>query len=102
VKSLLDTIDVKYKELLSCATKVYKNSLSNKWKLKIDTAKQNDPTFEEEFNDFVTSQLKEFLTSDEGVYPELNGYNLERLEKTDSKSDSSDIRNIRKCSSIPF
>ncbi len=96
VKSLLDTIDVKYKELLSCATKVYKNSLSNKWKLKIDTAKQNDPTFEEEFNDFVTSQLKEFLTSDEGVYPELNGYNLERLEKTDSKSDSSDIRNIRK------
>lgn len=97
IKSFLTEIDEKYKSLVSCASKAYKKALNNKWKLKIDSVKQHDPQFQEEFDTYVKEQLKEFLESDSAVYPELNGYQLEHLDDgTADKTDSSDIRNIRK------
>ena len=97
IKSFLSDIDEKYKSLVSCASKAYKKALNNKWKLKIDSAKQHDPKFQEEFETYVKEQLKDFLESDSAVYPELNGYQLEHLDDgTADKTDSSDIRNIRK------
>lgn len=96
ITRLLLSIDDKYTNLISKAIKVYNKAISNKWKVKIDSMKQHDPEFEEEFNTFVTEQLKEFITSDEAVYPELNGYILEHLDEGDTKTDSSDIRNLRK------
>lgn len=96
VKDILNTINERYKDLVSCATKAYKKAINNKWKLKIDSAKQHDPKFQEEFDNYVQEQLKSFLTGDEGVYPELNGYTLEHLGEGESKTDSSDIRNLRK------
>lgn len=96
IKNLLMSIDDKYTNLISKAIKVYNKAISNKWKVKIDAMKQHDPEFEEEFNTFVTEQLKDFITSDEAVYPELNGYLLEHIDEGDTKTDSSDIRNIRK------
>lgn len=96
VKDFLNDIDAKYKELVSNATKVFKRAINNKWKLKIDAAKQHDPKFQEEFETYVKEQLKDFITGDEGVYPELNGYQLEHLDDGNDKTDSSDIRNLRK------
>lgn len=96
IKKLLESIDSKYKELVSCASKAYKKAINNKWKLKIDSAREHSPKFEEEFNDYVNEQLKDFLTGDEGVFPELNGYTLDHLDEGTDKTDSSDIRNLRK------
>lgn len=96
VKSILNEVDENYKSLVSYAMKVYRKAISNKWKLKIDSVKQHDPNFEKEFERYVKEQLKEFITGDEGVYPELNGYILEHLDDGDNKTDSSDIRNLRK------
>jgi len=96
VKSILDEVNNKYKKLLSDAMKVYRKAINNKWKLKIDSAKQHDPKFQEEFKEYVEKQLKDFITGDEAVYPELNGYDLSHLDEGETKTDSSDIRNLRK------
>ncbi len=96
VKNLLETVNNKYKELVSCASKAYRKAINNKWKMKIDSVKSGDPNFQEEFDNYVTSQLQSFLTTDEGVFPELNGYELEHLDDGSDKTDSSDIRNLRK------
>lgn len=95
-KDILKEIDVKYNDLLIAATNLYKKSLNSKWKVKIETSKQYEAQFENEFNDYVTKQLKNFLSGDSGVYPELNGYSLEKLEDGDHKTDSNDIRELRK------
>lgn len=96
VKDLLEIVNNKYKELVSCASKAYRKAINNKWKMKIDSVKSGDPNFQEEFDNYVTSQLQSFLTTDEGVFPELNGYELEHLDDGSDKTDSSDIRNLRK------
>ena len=96
VKDLLELVDTKYKELVSCASKAYKRAINNKWKLKIDSAREHSPKFQEEFDSYINDQLKEFLTGDEGVFPELNGYELSHLDDGSDKTDSSDIRNLRK------
>lgn len=95
-KELLNSIDDKYKTLISRAIKKYKNSINNKWRMKIDAMKQNDPGFEKEYEEFVTAQVRDFITSDEAVYPEMNGYQLEHIDTGKNDIDSSDIRNIRK------
>ena len=96
VKSILDSINDKYKKMVSDAMKVYQKSINNKWKLKVDVMKQGEPNFEADFKNYVETQLKDFITGDEGVFPELNGYVLEKFDNGNDKTDSSDIRNLRK------
>ena len=96
INDLLKTIDDKYNKLLKIAIKTYGKSISNKWKLKIDQVKSGAPDFQKEFENIVKKDLKEFIETDASVYPETNGYQLEKLDVASSASDSSDIRNIRK------
>lgn len=96
IKSILNEIDAQYSKIIDTAMKLYYKSLSNKWKIKIDSMKQNDPKFQEEFENYVKNQLEKFIKTNDNVYPELNGYSLEKFNEGNTQTDTSDIRNLRK------
>ena len=83
-------------EALKYATDIYQSSNDEKYKLILDEVKVGDKEFNEKFETVIKKQLETFINNRKAVYPQFKGQNLERLSKGDGKTDSTDIRNIRK------
>lgn len=77
VRTLIDGMYAEYGKILSSAAKALKQSNGQKYKLHIDGVKAGDTEFNDEFNNFITKQLKTYMESDNAVYPEFDGYKLE-------------------------
>ena len=77
VRVLIDGMYEQYGKILSSAAKALKNSNGQKYKLHIDGVKAGDTEFNDEFKNFITTQLKTYMESDNAVYPEFDGYKLE-------------------------
>ena len=96
LKTLINSMLDDYSEILKYAIASYKSSNDDKYKLVLDEIKAGDKEFNEKFESVVKKQLENFLNNPKVVYPQFKGYNLERISKGDGKTDSTDIRNIRK------
>lgn len=96
LKTLINSMLDDYSEILKYAIASYKSSNDDKYKLVLDEIKAGDKDFNEKFESVVKKQLENFLNNHKVVYPQFKGYNLERISKGDGKTDSTDIRNIRK------
>ena len=96
IKQLIDGLYQEYGELLSYAAKSYKKSNQTKYKLVLDSIKANDENFQKVFREVVQNQLKTFLESDNSVYVQYKGYDLQRIDSSNNTKDSSDFRNLRK------
>ena len=77
VKRLIDGMYDQYGKILTAAAKKLKMSNSQKYKLHIDGVKAGDEEFNKEFEDYIKSQLKTYMESENAVYPEFDGYKLE-------------------------
>lgn len=77
VKSLIDGMYLQYGKILTAAATALKQSNGQKYKLHIDGVKAGDAEFNKEFEDYVQKQLTTYMTSDNAVYPEFDGYKLE-------------------------
>lgn len=96
LKKLIDGLYAQYGQLMAHAIKSFNKSNSEKYKLKMSNVKAGDEKFNKIFEEVIKKQLKTFLESDNAVYPEFEGYNLEDLSPKSNIKDSSDIRDLRK------
>lgn len=96
IKNLIDGLHQNYSELLAYAIKNYKKSNLVKYKLKLEGVEAGDEEFSKLFEEVIQEQLKAFIESTSGVYPEYEGYTLEDISPKSNVKDSSDIINIKK------
>lgn len=96
IKKLIDGLYQEYGELLSYAAKNYKKSNQSKYKLVLDNVKANDENFQKNYREVVQKQLKSFMESDNAVYVQYKGYDLQHIDSSNNTKDSSDFRNLRK------
>lgn len=97
VRRLIDGMYDQYGKILSAAAKKLKMSNSQKYKLHIDGVKAGDEDFNKEFEDYIKSQLKTYMESENAVYPEFDGYKLEGDPVYgQSQGDSSSFLELKK------
>ena len=96
LSTLITAMSTSYEDVLNYAYETYKSSNAEKYVLEIDSMKSGDEEFEKEFNEHVKKQLETFMQNPKAIYPQFDGYKLNKIISSDAKSDSSDIRNIRK------
>ena len=96
VKKLIDGLYEEYGELMSYAAESYKKANGTKYKLALENIKANDTEFNKNFEAVIKKQLETFIKSNNGVYPQFKGYDLQEMPNTTGTKDSSDFRNLRK------
>lgn len=96
VKTLIDSMYQDMGPVLSYAIESFKTSNSEKYKLILDQTKAGEPDFVKTYNEVIKVQLKDFLENNKAVYPQYKNYSLEKFITPTGKTDSTDIRNLRK------
>lgn len=96
IKKFIDALNKDYGRLLSYAIKKYEESNDKKYKLKLEENKAGDEEFNKVFEEVVRAQLKAFLESDNAVYPEFQGYDLQDISPKSNVKDIGDIISLRK------
>ena len=96
IKRLIDGLYEQYGELLSYAAENYKKSNQTKYKLILEQIKANDENFQRTYEKVIKKQLKDFVESNNGVYVQYKGYDLQDVSPNGAAKDSSDFRNLRK------
>lgn len=96
LRLLVDSMLNDYSEILKYSMEIYKSSNSEKYKLILDEIQAGDKDFNDKFQTVIKKQLESFINNPKSVYPQFKGYNLEKMSTDNTKTDSSDIRNIRK------
>lgn len=95
IKKLIDGLYEQYGELLAYAAKSYKKSNGSKFKLDLENIKAGDPNFQKLYEELISKQLKTFIESDNAVYLQFKGYDLQDVSPKSNK-DSTDFRNLRR------
>ena len=96
VKHLIDGMYAEYGKILSSAAKALKQSNGQKYKLHIEGVKAGDKEFNEEFENYIKTQLKTYMESDNAVYPEFDGYKLENDTATTKTGSATDFVALKK------
>jgi HK97 family phage portal protein len=81
--------------VLGSAVKGYKRSNGQKFKLKMPDIKEGDEEFNEVFEEVIKKNLKDFMENENAVYPEYEGYQLERSQETSYNTKASDIISVK-------
>lgn len=89
VNKLITGMFESYDKILQAAASAIKRSGAKKYKLHIDSVKAGDAEFQEEYKNVIQKQLREYLKSDDAVYPEFDGYTLTADETTKTTGGSS-------------
>lgn len=96
LKSLIYSMLDDYTEMLQYSMETYKSSNNEKYKLALDNIQAGDKDFAEKFEKVIKKQLESFIKNPKAIYPQFKGYNLEKISIGDGKTDSSDIKSLRK------
>lgn len=94
-KKLIDALYASYGEIMALALQTFKATNGKKYKLILDSYKAGDAAFNELYEKVLKQQLKIFMESDNAVYPQYKGTNLEELT-TQKSHDTGDIIAMRK------
>lgn len=95
-KKIVDGMYEEYGKIMSAAAKSFKHSNGQKYKLHIDGVKAEDEDFQKEFENTITEQLKKYIKSEDAVYPEFDGYDLEPDKSTGTPRSSEDFIKLKK------
>lgn len=93
---LMSDIGEEYGKLLKSASTAFKKSNGTKYKLKLDNVQTGDDDFQKDFMDHLKSELETYITSENAVYPEFIGKELEVDQQNPGNASSSEIINLRK------
>lgn len=96
LNKLLNETYEKYAEIMAYAIKSYKRTNSEKYKLILESMKAGDKEFQEEFENVIKKQLETFIKNDDAVYPQFEGYDLQKMSSSEKRKDSSDFIGLRK------
>lgn len=95
VKSLVDSLYMQYSDVIDVALKSFKRTNGAKYKLLLEQFRAGDEDFQKNFEAVIQKQLKAFIESDNAVYPQLKGTDLQEFS-TKSPQNTSDIISMRK------
>lgn len=95
VRGLINSLYEDYAELMSAAIEGFKQGHGRKYKLKLDAQKAGDKDFEKNYEEVVKKDLESFLTSENAVYPQYAGYDLEEM-RHEADSGAADVVTMRK------
>lgn len=95
IKSLVDAVDIEYGEVISLAMQSFKRTNGKKYKILLDQFQAGDPNFQKTYEEVLKVQLKEFIDSDNGIYPKYSGIDLQEFS-TANPTTSDDILAVRK------
>lgn len=96
IAKLIDGINRDYKELIASAVDSFKRSNAKRYKLKVEAYEAGDEDFTKKYTNIISKQIKEYMKSDNAVYPEFKGYELVPDKQEGSGASSEEIINIRK------
>lgn len=95
VKAIITELYEDYSKLMAAAMEGFRRGHGRKYKLILSNTKVGDEKFADQYEQVVKKQLKEFIESDNAVYPQYDGYDLQEL-KHEADSGSGDIIAMRK------
>ena len=96
VRQLIDGMYDQYGDIMASASTAIKKVNGQKYKLHIEGVKAGDKEFNAEFENYIKTQLKSYLEADTGVYPEFDGYKLEKDPGDRNSSSTGDFINLKK------
>lgn len=96
ISELIDSVYVDYGKAISYALDSFLRVNSSKFKMKIKQDKIGDLTFNEYYNQYLKAQLKDFLESNNGVYPENEGFELLEFKTGNQTKNCDDLVKLRK------
>lgn len=96
VKHLIDLMYQDYGTVISYAVDSFLKSHSKHYKMKIDADNINGMSASEYYKKYLTKQLKEFLKTDIGAFPEYRGYSLEEMKTEGQPGSGDEIVSFRK------
>lgn len=96
IKRLLDGMYDDYAKLMDTAARAFKDTNGRKYKFKVTGVKSGDEQFNEEFNNYISENIREYMESEYATYVEYDGEEL--IEDTGGKTAKSadDIVKLRK------
>lgn len=95
VNALVAELYKDYARLMGASIESYIQNHGRKYKLKLANTKVGDKKFNDDYEKVIKNQLKTFLESENAVYPEFQGYDLEEM-RHESDGGSEDILAVRK------
>lgn len=95
VKCFVDGMYEVYGEIAATAIASYKRSNGRKYKLVMDSTRAGDKEFVEKYNTTIKEQLAAFMGSDNAVYPQFKGTDLQEFG-SGGQGSSGDLIAIRK------
>lgn len=95
VYALITSLYEDYGKMLAASIEGFKQGHGRKYKLKLDQTKVGDKKFAEDWESTVKKSLEEFMTSENAVYPQYAGYDLEEM-KHEADASSGDVVAMRK------
>lgn len=96
VKVLIDSLYSQYSEIISQALSAYKRTNGAKYKLILEQYMAGDSKFSEIFKSVLEKQLQSFINSDNAIYPQFRGIDLQEMKSGATAKDTSDILSMRK------
>ena len=96
ISELINSVYMEYGKAISYALDSFLKVNSSKFKMKIKQDKIGDLTFNEYYNQFLKEQLKDFLESNNGVYPENEGFDLQEFKTGNKTKNCDDLVKLRK------
>ncbi len=96
IKTVLDALTASWSKMAELAMKMYQWDRGEHWKVHISQVAAGSDQFESKFAKMIEQQIKPFLQGANGVLPEFDGYNYERMGASTSSfsSGSEDLRNL--------
>lgn len=97
MRRLVNGVYDSYSKLITYASNAYKRSRGQKGILNIAGIAENSETFDEEFDDLMTNQFKNFFNKENSVLPLFEGYNytdISQNAKTYSTESTRDIKSL--------
>jgi HK97 family phage portal protein len=95
IKTLVDGMYEVYGGIVASAVASYKRGNGKKYKLLMDSIRAGDKDFVERYNTVIKEQLAAFMNSDNAVYPQFKGTDLQEFG-TSGAQNSDDLVKIRK------
>lgn len=95
VKKLIDGLHDTYGQLIASAAAAYKRRNGAKYKLNLESMRQGDAAFMEQYETIIKGQLKSFIESDNTVYPQFKGTDLQEFGSNVAQN-ADDVIKLRK------
>lgn len=96
VKKLLDGMYNDYEKVMKAAIRAYKDTNGRKFKFHVTGVKAGDEKFNEEFNTYISQNIRDYMEGEFATYVEYDGEDLQEQSSNKQAKSSDDVINIRK------